>query len=310
MPKFQVKRSTVIDAPIEKVYDTFADFSTWTTWSPWLIAEPDAKVVVSASPSTVGATYEWIGDITGQGRLEHKRLEPHRLIEDDLNFIKPFKSYALDVLRFEPAPGGTRVIWAMDSSLPWFLFWMIPMMKTFIGMDYARGLAMAKEWIETGSISSKSTILGVQKVGPLRMVGIASSSSVDDIGPSMERAFDTAKAEMTKHGLPLNGDMISVYKKFHIKSGFFDYISGYVIPAEIELPGGTGLQSWSLGSCKAFHVQHIGSYKHLGNAWSIANMHIRHKKIKQSRVGTYEIYRTVPPVPDNELITDIYLPLK
>jgi len=184
------------------------------------------------------------------------------------------------------------------------------MMKTFIGMDYARGLAMAKEWIETGSISSKSTIRGAQKVGPLRMVGIAASSTVDQIGQSMDRTFDEAKAEIAKHGLPMDGQMISVYKKFHIKTGVFDYISGYVIPAEIELPAASRLKSWSLPACKAFHVQHVGSYKHLGNAWSIANMHVRHKKIKQSRVGTFEIYRTTPPVPENELITDIYLPLK
>jgi hypothetical protein len=59
-----------------------------------------------------------------------------------------------------------------------------------------------------------------------------------------------------------------------------------------------------------FRVEHIGAYKHLGNAWSIAKQVVRYKKMKQCRVGTYEIYRTVPPTPEQELVTDIYLPLK
>lgn len=38
---------------------------------------------------------------------------------------------------------------------------------------------------------------------------------------------------------------------------------------------------------------------------------IHYKKMKQLKVGTFEIYRNTPDdVPDTELITDIYLPLK
>ena len=76
MPKFSVKRSTTISAPIEDVYSKVVDYSNWSTWSPWLCAEPDTKVTISDSPNQVGSTYRWNGEITGSGVLEHKSLTP------------------------------------------------------------------------------------------------------------------------------------------------------------------------------------------------------------------------------------------
>ncbi len=310
MPRFQVTRSVVVHAPVDSVFDKLADYQTWTTWSPWLISEPDAKVTVSTPSNTLGATYAWSGEVTGAGQLQHKKLEPGSLIEDDLNFIKPFKSYAKVVFELSPVAEGTKVIWSMDSSLPWFLFWMVPMMKTFIGMDYARGLAMFKEWLETGVIRSQVNVAGVEQTQAFRMAGIAGSSSVDQVGSAMEKTFAQAESEFKRAGIRIDGEMVSVYTKFRIKEGIFDYISGYIIPANVEIPSNSRLKTWSLPTEKVFRVQHVGSYRHLGNGWSVANQLVRHKKLKQSRCGTYEIYRTVPPTPEQELVTDIYLPLK
>lgn len=43
----------------------------------------------------------------------------------------------------------------MDGKLPYFMFFMVKMMKNWIGMDYERGLAMLKEFIETGEVISR-----------------------------------------------------------------------------------------------------------------------------------------------------------
>jgi hypothetical protein len=188
MPKYNVERTIQIEAEPSRVFETLADYRTWTTWSPWLIADPAAKVTVSSNPNSVGSTYRWEGELTGEGRIEHKQLEPYRLIDDELTFIKPFKSVAKTTLCFRPEYGGTHVTWSMNGHMPWFLFWMIPIMKTFIGMDYARGLTMIKEWIETGTIQSKTIVHGIETVGSIRMAGISSSCSIDEISRSMEQA--------------------------------------------------------------------------------------------------------------------------
>jgi len=62
---------------------------------------------------------------------------------------------------------------------------------------------------------------------------------------------------------------------------------------------------------RALRVDHVGSYDHLGNGWSAAHQYARYKKLKQSRVGTFEVYRNSPDTTAADaLITEIYMPLK
>lgn len=311
MPAYHLEKTEHIDAAPSVVFDTLADFRQWTTWSPWLIAEPTATVTVSDNPNSVGSTYAWAGEVTGEGKLTHRILERGNRIETDLLFLKPFKSFCQTAFQLIPDGEGTKVIWSMDGSLPWFLFWMVPMLKTLIGMDYSRGLRMLKEYIETGKVSSKVEVQGSEPIQKFKMIGVASSSSVDTVGASMEDAFQRAKKEFEKYGMPTDGKMISVYTRFKMKQGAFEYISGFIVPEGTSVPPNSGLREWRMVANRAFKVTHTGPYQHLGNGWSVANQLVRYQKLKQHRCGTFEIYVTTPPATaDNDLSTEIYLPLK
>ncbi|MCC6509423.1 MAG: SRPBCC family protein [Pirellulaceae bacterium] len=311
MPRYQLDRSIVIGASPERVYEIIADFGSWTTWSPWLIVEPTTRVTVSKDPAALGSTYAWQGEITGHGELEHKKLIVGELVDDELRFLKPFKATCQTAFKLTGERSGTRVTWTMDGAMPWFLFWMIPMFKTLIGMDYTRGLTMLKDLIESGTIPSVTKVHGQEQVGPLRMAGIADSCAVDNVGTAMDRSFEQAREEFRKLGASTDLGMVSVYTKFRMNAGVFEYISGYLIPADVTIPASSPLKTWSLPICKAFRVEHIGPYRHLGNGWSVANQLCRFKKLKQQRTGTFEIYRTPSPkTPESEIKTDIYLPLR
>ena len=308
MPKFHVSRSIIINAPAERVFGVVSDFGTWTTWSPWLLAEPDAKVIVSEESSSVGSSYSWEGQVVGAGEMEHESLTPNRKIESEIRFLKPFKSISKVAFDIAETPDGTELTWHMHGSLPFFLFFMKPQMETFIGMDYDRGLKMLKEWIETDSISSKVDIKGVQSVDGMTVVGVRKSCPVAKIGETMSDAFTEAESKVAAAGMPTDGQQVSVYHKFDMKNGIFEFTSGYQVP---QASNADGLSVWSMPTSEAFRVDHQGCYGHLGNAWSAANQHVRYKKMKQSKVGTFEIYKNSPDsTPKEELLTEIYLPLK
>jgi len=309
MPRYHVQRSIHIDALPQRVFDVVADFGTWTTWSPWLCADPQAEVTVSQPSSSVGSVYAWKGEIVGQGEVEHRELQPGRLIREELRFLKPFRSTSQVSFEMEPDRDGTRLTWHMHGSLPWFMFWMRPMMESFIGMDYERGLKMLKEWIETGRILSQTKIRGVESVGPLRVAGVRESCLMKDIGPSMDKAFGEAKRKLDALGLPTDGAVISVYHHMDLKSLTCDYTSGFVIPESAQAPA--EMSNWSLPRTRALVVEHLGSYDHLGNTWSAAHQYARTKKLKQSKAGAFEIYRNDPKhTSPADLRTDVYLPLK
>ena len=308
MPRYHVQRSIEINASPRKVFETVSDFGTWTTWSPWLCAEPDANVTVTENSSAVGSVYSWEGELVGQGEIEHQELQPGRLIEDEIRFVKPFKSRSGVTFEMAPAGEGTRLTWHMRGSLPWFLFWMRSQMEVFIGMDYDRGLGMLKELMESGEIQSQTTIRGIESVGPLRMAGVRKKCSIREIGPSMETAFSEATDTFSQNNLPMDSSL-SVYHHFDMKAQTFDYTSGFVVPEAAEVPA--QLSTWSIPPSQAVCVQHTGSYKNLGNGWSAAHQYARYKKLKQSKVGTFEVYKNDPKdTKPADLVTEIYLPLR
>ena len=309
MPEFSVSRSIEINASADEVFGVVADFGTWTKWSPWLCAEPTAKVVVSENSNSVGSLYSWEGEIVGQGEIEHEALDRGKHIQEEIRFQKPFKSTSSVSFDFEATNAGTRISWNMLGSLPWFLFWMKSMMETTIGMDYERGLKMLKEWIETGTVLSETNIRGVESIGPIHMFGARKVCSVDDIGPSMESAFKEASDRAAEHSLPTDGERISVYHCVDLKAQTFDFTAGFSLSS--PPPNESSLATWSLPASQALAVEHIGSYENLGNAWGAAYQYARYKKLKQSKTGTFEIYKNCPDdTAPGELRTEIFLPLR
>lgn len=310
MPKFSVAESITIKASPQQVYDTVADFGTWTTWSPWLCQEPDAKVVVSDSANSVGSGYQWHGEIVGQGEMEHKDLQPGTRIVQDLRFLKPWKSQAGVTWNFAAADGGTHATWTMQGSLPWFMFWMKNMMSGLIGMDYARGLRMLKEYVESGSVLSATTVKGVETVGPFRMIGVRRSASMDDLGPVMESAIAEACEKLSVANVQHNGEVMAAYHDLDFKTRVFDFSTGFVVSD--STPDVPGLSTWSCPQVQAMTLDHIGRYENLGNAWSSGYQQIRFRKLKQNRrMATFERYANSPEnTQPDDLLTHLYLPLK
>ena len=186
MPAYHVQRSTTIQASAEKVFDTVADFGTWTTWSPWLGVDKEAVVTVSDDSNSVGSLYHWVGELVGEGEIEHEVLDPARSIEDEIRFLKPFKSKSGVSFELEPDGQATKITWHMDGKLPWFLFWMKANIQVFIGMDYDRGLKMLKELVETGQVLSDTEVMGVESVEARSLIGHANSSPIAGIAAAMD----------------------------------------------------------------------------------------------------------------------------
>jgi len=309
MPKYTVQRSIVIQAPIETVFDTVADYGTWTKWSPWLGIDRHAVVKISDDPKSEHSVYHWSGDLVGHGEIEHLKLERPTLIEDQIRFVKPFRSRSGVAFALEPADDGTKITWQMEGKLPWLMFWMQSNMETYVGMDYERGLRMLKEFIESGSVLSQTHVIGLEQSVARDVFGIADSCPTDNAGPTMNQAFGKAKAGFEAAGLPIEGLMLSVYHPCDLKKRMFHFTSGYSVKPDTPLP--EGLVHCRLPPARVLHIRHKGRYENLGNAWSGAHQYARYKKLKLAWQDSWEVYANSPEdTAEADLVTDIYLPLK
>jgi len=310
MPAFNVMSSIDIDAPTSRVREIVSDFTTWPTWSPWLIMEPDCTLSYKGIPAELGHGYDWEGDKVGAGGMVMTNLDANRM-ESDLQFLKPWKSQADIAFDFEAVgENKTHVKWHMDSSLPFFMFFMVNKMKAMIGSDYDRGLRMLKDYIESGSIESSTTIDGMVDVPSALYAGKSFSSSMENIGDSMAKAFPEVYSAVTEKGVEPAGMPFSIYNKMDMANQSCDYTAAIPLAARIDTAN--GIECNERPACKALKLTHVGPYHHLGNAWATGMQDIQHHKHKMDKkIPAFEIYLDDPEnTPEAELRTEVYIPVK
>ncbi len=307
MSKMQITRSIKINATPEQIYSKLSDFNNWQPWSPWLIMEPEASVKVSDN----NKFYEWEGDRVGSGNMRIIDEKPNESILIDLAFLKPWKSTSKTHFEFKQNGEGTEVTWVMDGSWPFFLFWMKKQMEAYVGMDYERGLAMLKEYIEDGETHSKLEFKGISDFPGGQYIGITTDCTMHSLGPKMVEDFTTLWDFMKDHMDKVAGKGFSMYHKWDPVKNKVSYTSGIQVT---EIPEGlpSNIKQGSIPATKIYTVGHIGPYKHLGNAWGTLYNMQRSKTFKVNKsIHPFEVYLNTPAeVAENELHTEVHFPIK
>lgn len=307
MTKLFIERTENITAPLNQVFSKVNDFHEWPKWSPWLIMEPDVKLEIADD----GKSYSWEGDRVGSGNMKILEEKENEFIRCELNFLKPWKSSSTTEFRFSHKDANTQVSWNMDGSLPFFMFWMKTSMEAYVGADYERGLAMLKEYAESGELHTKLEFPGTVTFEGLNWIGIETRCSLDVIAAQMEADFGMLRAYGEKHTEHTTGEMLTIYKKWDLVKNQVHYIAAMGV---IETPEGLpeSFTSGSIPATRATRVNHIGAYRHVGNAWSTGYAMMRNKEFKYNKkVDAFEIYRNNPAVtPEKELLTELHFPCK
>ena len=307
MASFHVVRTKQINASISKVFTTLTDMSSWSKWSPWLIMDPEANVNVAAD----NHSYTWEGNRVGKGHMEIAKEQLNSEIDYNLTFLKPWKSKAKVKFKMVEKDGGTEVEWHMDSSLPWYLFWMKRMTIAFISNDYDRGLNLLKDYIEDGEIHSKLNWLGESQFPGCDYIGIKRDCTIDEMEYVMKEDFeklmafseDVAGADKTK--------AFSMYHKFNFVKQTASYTAGIpttTIPSDLPENAFIG----NIPATKIYTLEHVGPYQHPGNAWTTMYTMHRKKEIKPVRsIHPFETYGNSPTDTNpNDLITHINFAVK
>ena len=307
MPKMHIDKAVTIEAPLPKVFDILNDFHCWPGWSPWLICEPESVLKIRED----GKYYEWEGKRVGSGNMSILSETPNRKIDLDLTFLKPWKSKAKVQFLCQEDGQKTKVNWTMESSLPFFLLWMKKSMEAFVGSDYERGLQMLKEYIETGAVSSKLDFRGESNFTGCQYIGINTTTTIAQNGTQMGTDYSKLWSFISDQKIRPTGPAFSIYHKFDLVKRMVNYTACIPVP-EIPADLPSGFISGKIPATKVYTLRHIGSYLHLGNAWTTMHTMLRNKEFKAIKgIHPFESYINLPgEVPDHDLITDIHFAIK
>jgi uncharacterized protein YndB with AHSA1/START domain len=143
--RYSVSRSTVIDAPADRVYALIAAPSEWPKWTVWNERDPAMKITYSGPPSGQGAGWAWESKSEGTGSMQFTAAEPSRRVEYVLTFPE-FDMRSRGALTLLPEGKATRVTWTNAGEVgpnP-LMHYMAALMDRMAGPDFEKGLANLK----------------------------------------------------------------------------------------------------------------------------------------------------------------------
>ena len=147
--EYKVSNSVEINKPAELIYAQVYDFNKWGTWDPWAEMDPNAKYTFEGAPGKPGHRMSWDSKKIGVGSLTIKSAGVNEHVYSQLEFTKPFKLSAKDMILLEPNGDKTKVTWTTSGGLSFPKQRIMGLfMDKMLGADQRKGLEKLKNFVE------------------------------------------------------------------------------------------------------------------------------------------------------------------
>lgn len=306
-----VRRSLEIPAGRKQVFDKIRDLGSWADWSPWLMHQPDTTLLFSDKPDAQGGWYSWDGSIVGAGKLAHVRFTGEQNIEQQIEFLRPFKSICRVWWELETRDDNTTLVhWNMSGAMPFLFRFMAKKMPGFIGKDFDTGLYMLRAELVEGAEVPRMTFEGRVELPAQTILTIPFDGQLEEMKTAMAEGYPRLGQYLDEKQIAATGAPFSVYHRVDIKTMHF--------VCDMAFPVAEGTQSDDFevktspgGAYYKMTLQ--GSYEFLELAWYQLYSHLQMIKLKpQHKRASIEMYENDPNAVkhSNEIITTLYVPVK
>ncbi|SIQ56659.1 SRPBCC family protein [Maribacter ulvicola] len=145
---YQVSRSIELDHPPEQVWGHLKFLKKQQEWSPWARKDPNMKITFTGVDGEIGAISHWNGNKeVGEGEQEITRIIEGERIEQDLRFLKPYKSQSDCYMNLDALDGNrSKVTWGFTgkNKFPMSIMMLFMSMDKMVGKDFEQGLQNLK----------------------------------------------------------------------------------------------------------------------------------------------------------------------
>ena len=303
---YRIRRGMLIDVPAKQVFDAIRNLKTWPEWSPWLLHEPDTEVIYSKDCNKEGGFYSWDGKLVGAGKLTHLKINPENSIDQQIEFIRPFKSLNQVNWYFQNKNGATALEWEMIGSVPFLFRFMKKQIEAMIGKDYDLGLALLNGYLLPTAPHPAISFHGRESLDNFHYWSIPFNGNLRDMQAIRKPgliALETAAGENAGLGL-------TIYSRIDWQQTH--YRGEIAVPiAESSPQSNYSTRHFEAGDY--YRVEVMGDHDFLPLAWYAGFAHCRMNKIKLDKSRpSLEIYHNNPETmaDSNRVKTVLYISIK
>lgn len=311
---YNLEENILINSPIKTVWENVVFFANSQKWSPWLILDTNCKSKITWEDWTLSAKYSWDWEFVWAWEQFHTEIVEYSEIKSKVVFLKPFKNIWEVYFKFEEIDWKTKVTWWMNSSVPFFIFFLKNMISKMISRDYRRWLKMLKWLCEKWGLNTKSDLEKNVLVDSFYWFWIKNNANTENIWEKMHsditKLFEIAKEKDIKM---INMLSFSTQKS-DVMNWFFEYIVSFKVSKEDfdKIEENWDLEKGYFDWSNSIKVTHTWSYDYLENSWTLWMSSLRTLKLKKNKkLNPFEVYLNDPnSVEEKDLKTDIYIPIK
>lgn len=312
--KVEVSRSIDVAASQHTVYTVLTSLKSFNAWSPWGKRDPEMTLGYDGPPVGVGQRASWSSSKpdVGTGSQEIIAAVPDESIKTRLVFAGNGEAEA--TFKLAPSPLGTQVTWSLSTDLggnPFYRY-MGLMFPAAIGKDYEEGLAGLKLFVERlpkVDFTDMTIEHVTTKADTLLVTRVSMAKAGEGFGAALDEGLARLRDASIDMGLEPSGYPTSIAAS--IKDDRIEL--DVAVPVEgqgRELVAPAGVQVERSYEGPAIRATHIGPYE--GLAESGARLLTYAAAVSAEPAGpSWNEYASNPSdVPESEVITYIYLPVK
>lgn len=143
---FRVARSTLVQAPPDRLHGLINDLHEFNTWNPYNRKDPLMRGEYRGPGAGPGAEFHFEGNKdVGKGNISILATEPTK-VTMQLHMLAPFEGRNTVEFHLQPQGAATEVTWAMQGASPFIarIAGLFFDMDRMIGRDFESGLSNLK----------------------------------------------------------------------------------------------------------------------------------------------------------------------
>jgi len=309
--KVQVSRSITIDRPAKMVFKAINSMHTFNQWSPWAKLDPNANYSYEGPVNGVGSKMSWTGnEEVGSGRQTIIESKPYELVKVELYFDGQGDDPSWADYQIKDMGDSSEVSWVFNADFNGNILgrYFGMMMDGMLGPQYEMGLTNLKTLVEAQTVYDFSGF-SIENVRSQNILYVSASGNTnEDMSMVMGDAYAKLTAFMSENSINFGGMPIAITRNWENSVWTFDA----AIPVDLtSIEGETGeIQLGQTYAGKVVKYIQKGSYNQGEASYALMDAYIAENELKRNG-NPWEVYANDPEtVPESEILTYIYQPIK